>query len=67
VRSGSQVTGPQFVNSFNQATTAGPDYMGAAGLTGQANIANANAENARTNAMINGLFSLGGAAVGKYG
>lgn len=67
VRSGSQVTGPQFVSSFNQATTAGPDYMGAAGLTGQANIANANAENARTNAMINGLFSLGGAAVGKYG
>ena len=65
VRAGSQVTGPQFVNSFNQATTAGADYMGAAGLTGQANIANANAENARTNAMMSGLFSLGGAGIAK--
>ena len=67
VRSGSQVTGPQFVSSYNQAATAGPDYMGAAGLTGQANQANANATNAQTNAMISGLFGLGGAAVGKYG
>jgi hypothetical protein len=66
VRAGSQVTGPQFVNSANQATTAGADYLGAAGLTGQANIANANAENARTNAMMSGLFSLGGAGVAKY-
>lgn len=63
VRSGSQVTGPTFVNPSQQATTAGTDYMGAAGLTGQANIANANAENARTNAMMSGLFSLGGAAM----
>lgn len=67
VRSGSQVTGPSFVNSYNQATTAGPDYMGAAGLTGQANQANANAQNAQTNAMISGLFSLGGAGISKYG
>ncbi len=63
VRSGSQVQGPTFVNPSQQATTAGTDYMGAAGLTGQANIANANAENARTNAMMSGLFSLGGAAM----
>jgi hypothetical protein len=63
VRSGSQVTGPQFVNSSQQATTAGADYLGAAGLTGQAGIANANAENARTNAMMSGLFSLGGSAM----
>lgn len=65
VRSGSQVTGPQFVNSSQQATTAGADLLGAAGLTGQANIANANAENARTNAMMSGLFSLAGAGVAK--
>lgn len=62
VRSGSQVTGPTFVNPSQQATTAGTDYMGAAGLTGQASIANANAENARTNAMMSGLFSMGAAA-----
>jgi hypothetical protein len=66
VRSGSQVTGPTFVNPYNQATTAGADYMGAAGLTGQSNIANANAQNAQTNAMMSGLFSLGGAGVAKY-
>jgi hypothetical protein len=65
VRSGSQVTGPTFVNPSQQATTAGADYLGAAGLTGQANIANANAENARTNAMMSGLFSLGGAGIAK--
>lgn len=65
VRSGSQVTGPQFVNSFNQATTAGADLLGAAGLTGQANIANANAQNAQQNAMMSGLFSLAGAGISK--
>ena len=63
VRSGSQVTGPSFVDSYNQAATAGPDYMGAAGLTGQANQAAANATNAQTNAMMSGLFSLGGAGL----
>jgi hypothetical protein len=66
VRSGSQVTGPSFVNSAQQATTAGADLLGAAGLTGQANQANANATNAQTNAMMSGLFSLGGAGVAKY-
>jgi len=66
VRSGSQVTGPSFVNSAQQATTSGADYMGAAGLTGQANQANANATNAQQNAMMQGLFSLGGAGVAKY-
>jgi len=65
VRSGAQVTNPSWVTPVNQATTAGADYMGAAGLTGQANIANANAENARTNAMMSGLFSLGGAGIAK--
>jgi hypothetical protein len=66
VRAGSQVTGPNFVSSAQQATTAGADYMGAAGLTGQANQANANATNAQQNAMMQGLFSLGGAGVAKY-
>ncbi len=66
VRSGSQVTGPQFVNSAQQATTAGADLMGAAGLTGQANIANANATNAQNNAAMGGLFSLGGAGIARY-
>lgn len=65
VRSGSQVTTPNqfYVNAPQQATTAGADYLGAAGMTGNANIAAANAQNAQQNAMMQGLFSLGGAAL----
>jgi hypothetical protein len=67
VRSGSQVTGPSgyFVNAPQQATTSGADYLSAAGMTGNANIAAANAENAQRNAMINGLFSIGSTMAGK--
>lgn len=67
VRSGSQVTGPSgyFVNAPQQATTTGADYLSAAGMTGNAAIAQANAENAQRNAMISGLFSLGSSAIGK--
>jgi hypothetical protein len=65
VRSGSQVTNPNsfYVNAPQQATTAGADYLGAAGMTGNAAIADANAKNAQQNAMMQGLFSLGGAAM----
>jgi hypothetical protein len=65
VRSGSQVTSPNqfYVNAPQQATTAGADLLGAAGMTGNANIAAANAQNAQQNAMMQGLFSLGGAAM----
>ena len=65
VRSGSQVTNPNsfFVNAPQQATTAGADMLGAAGMTGNAAIADANAQNANRNAMMQGLFSLGGAAM----
>lgn len=67
VRSGSQVTNPNsfFVSAPQQATTAGADYLGAAGMTGNANIAAANASNAQRNAMINGLFSIGSTMAGK--
>ena len=66
VRSGSQVINPNsfFVSAPQQATTAGADYLGAAGMTGNANIAAANATNAQRNAMISGLFSIGSAAAG---
>jgi hypothetical protein len=66
VRSGSQVTNPNsfFVSAPQQATTAGADYLGAAGMTGNANIAAANASNAQRNAMIQGLFSLGSSYAG---
>jgi hypothetical protein len=66
VRSGSQVTNPNsfFVSAPQQATTAGADLLGAAGMTGNANIAAANASNAQRNAMIQGLFSLGSSYAG---
>lgn len=62
VRSGSQVTNPNpfYVQSAQQATTSGPDLMSAAQATGNANIANANAQNAYQNALMSGMFKLGG-------
>ena len=63
VRSGAQVTGPQFVNVPQQATTAGADLLGAAGLQGQYNLGNYNAQQAANSAMTGGLFNLAGAAI----
>ena len=62
VRSGSQVTNPNsyYVSAPQQATTTGADYMSAAQATGNANIANANAQNAYQNALMSGMFKLGG-------
>jgi hypothetical protein len=58
---------PSYVNPSQQATTAGADIMGAMGLQNQNDQANANAANARSNAMMSGMFSLGGAGINKWG
>jgi len=63
VRTGSQVQGPSFVNSAQQATTAGPDILGATQMGYNAQMGAANAQNAANNAMTQGLFSLGGAGI----
>lgn len=63
IRSGSQVTNPQFTSVPQQATTAGPDIMGATQGTYNAQLANANAQNAANAAMTSGLFGLGGAGL----
>jgi hypothetical protein len=63
VRTGSQVQGPSFVNSAQQATTAGPDMLGATQMGYNAQLGASNAQNAANNAMTQGLFSLGGAAL----
>ena len=55
IRSGSQVTNPNFVT-----TPAGPDYMGAAQSGYNAQLANANAQNAASSGFTSGLMSLGG-------
>lgn len=63
VRSGSQVTNPQFVNPAMQAVTAGPDLLGAAQAQGNAQMNAYNAQMASQNANTSGLYSLGGSAL----
>ena len=53
----------QYVNPAQQGTTGGTDYLTAMGLTNQGNIANANANNAYNNSMMQGLFTLGAGAL----
>jgi len=63
VRSGAQVQGPTFVNSAQQANTAGPDLLGATQMGYNAQLGASNAQNAANNQMTQGLFSLGGAGI----
>ena len=63
VRTGAQVQGPTFVNPAMQANTAGADILGATQMGYNAQMGAANAQNAANNAMTQGLFSLGGAAI----
>ena len=63
VRTGAQVQGPQFVNSAQQATTAGPDLLGAAGMQYNAQMGDFNARQAAQANLNQGLFGLGGAGI----
>ena len=63
LRSGAQVQGPQFVNSAQQATTAGPDILGAAQMGYNAQMGDFNAKQAAQANLNQGLFSLGSAAL----
>ena len=63
VRTGSQVQGPQFVNSFNQATTQGADLLGAAGMQYNAQMGDFNAQQAAQQNFNSGLMGLGGAGI----
>ena len=63
VRTGAQVQGPQFVNSAQQATTTGPDLLGAAGMGYNAQMGDFNARQAAQANLNQGLYSLGGAAL----
>jgi hypothetical protein len=63
LRTGSQVQAPNFVNSANQATTQGPDLLGATGQQYNAQVANINAANANKANFASGLMELGGAAL----
>ena len=63
VRTGAQVQGPQFVNSYNQATTQGPDILGASQMGYNAQMGDFNAKQAAQANLNQGLFSLGGSAM----
>lgn len=64
VRTGAQVTNPTFSNVPQQATTQGPDIMGATQNQYNAQMGQYNAGQAANAGMLGGLFSLGGAALG---
>jgi len=63
VRTGAQVTGPQFQSMPQQQGVAGPDLLGAANATGQYNQGIYNANQAGQAGMTGGLFGLGAAAL----
>ena len=67
LRTGNQVSAPQFQNYSQQATTGGADYLGATNQQYQAQLGASNAQNASNSSAMNGLFSLGSAGMGMYG
>ena len=66
VRSGAQVTGPSFVNTPQQAVTAGPDYLAAANAQYANQMAGYNAQQAAQSNLMGGLLGLGGTLGGAY-
>lgn len=63
LRTGSQVSAPQFSDYAKQGQTAGADMTGVANAQYGASLDAANAQNAQTNAMMGGLFSIGTAGM----
>ena len=64
VRTGSQVSSPNFISNIaQQATTQGADLLGAAQMQQNAAQAGANASNAASSNLTSGLMGLGGAAM----
>lgn len=61
---GNTVGQPSFTNFSNQSTTRGPDMLNASNLTGQNALDIYNQQSASNDAMMSGLFSLGGSALG---
>jgi hypothetical protein len=61
------LTTPNYVNPYTQAAVAGPDYLGAAGLSNQNAIANQNVSTANRSNLTSGLMNLAGTAALAYG
>ena len=54
---------PTYVNPYNQAAVAAPDYLGAYSTQNAADIAKSNAQMAQQTAQMNGLLGLGSSAL----
>lgn len=67
LRTGNQVSMPQFPGYAQQATTGGPDMLGAAQGTYNAQLGAANAQNAGGAGMMGGLMGLGQLGMMGYG
>jgi Chaperone of endosialidase len=66
VRSGAQVQSPNFVNSAQQATTSGPDYLSAAQMGYNAQMGDFNAQQAAQANLNQGLMGLGAAGIMRF-
>jgi len=66
LRTGSQVQNPTFVNTPQQATTAGADILGATQMAGNYNLGTYNANQASQAGLTSGLLGLGGTLGGAY-
>jgi hypothetical protein len=64
LRTGSQVASPQYVNPAQQATTAGPDLLGAASQQYNAQVGATNANNAASSGFLGGLMNMGASYLG---
>jgi hypothetical protein len=64
LRTGSQVASPSYVNPSQQATTAGPDLLGAANQQYNAQLAQTNANNAASSGFLGGLMNMGASYLG---
>ena len=67
LRTGNQVSQPQFPGYAQQATTGGPDMLGAANATYNAQLANYNAQQAQGSGLMGGLLGLGSLGLQAYG
>lgn len=59
LRTGAQVQSPQFQQFAQQATTAGPDVLGATNAQYQAEVDATNAQNAQAGGLMSGLMGVG--------
>jgi hypothetical protein len=64
LRTGSQVASPNYVNTPNQANTAGPDLLGATNAQYQNQLSAYNANQAGNAGLLGGLMNLGGSLYG---